>query len=66
MTDIQNFLIDAMYLLAAFLWWKSATKAPQDDQTRSKKYLEPIEFEKLDFDNKKMVAGSLIDKIYIY
>ena len=22
-----------MYLLAAFLWWKSATKAPQDDQT---------------------------------
>lgn len=29
----QNFLIDAMYLLAAFLWWKSATAAPQSAQT---------------------------------
>ncbi|MBD5641801.1 MAG: hypothetical protein HDQ91_05225 [Desulfovibrio sp.] len=26
---IQNFLIDAMFLLSAFLWWKSATAAPQ-------------------------------------
>ncbi len=26
---IQNFLIDSMFLLSAFLWWKSATAAPQ-------------------------------------
>lgn len=30
---IQNFLIDATYLLAAFLWWKSATAAPQSQQS---------------------------------
>lgn len=30
---IQNFLIDTTYLLAAFLWWKSATAAPQSEQT---------------------------------
>lgn len=29
---IQNFLIDAMFLLSAFLWWKSATAAPQSSQ----------------------------------
>lgn len=29
----QNFLIDAMYLLSAFLWWKSATAAPQSTQS---------------------------------
>lgn len=29
----QNFLIDAMYLLAAFLWWKSATAAPQSEDS---------------------------------
>lgn len=29
---VQNFLIDAMYLLAAFLWWKSATAAPQSQE----------------------------------
>lgn len=26
---VQNFLIDAILLLSAFLWWKSATAAPQ-------------------------------------
>lgn len=28
----QNFLIDVTYLLAAFLWWKSATAAPQSPE----------------------------------
>lgn len=28
----QNFLIDAVFLLSAFLWWKSATAAPQSTQ----------------------------------
>ncbi|MDE5833440.1 MAG: hypothetical protein K2H64_10770 [Desulfovibrio sp.] len=32
---LQNFLIDAIYLLAAFLWWKSATAAPQSEQSTS-------------------------------
>ena len=35
LTDIQNFLIDAMYLLAAFLWWKSATSAPESEQSKN-------------------------------
>lgn len=30
--SFQNFLIDSMYLLSAFLWWKSATAAPQSTQ----------------------------------
>lgn len=29
---IQNFLIDAVFLLSAFLWWKSATAAPQSTE----------------------------------
>lgn len=33
LTAFQNFLIDAMYLLAAFLWWKSATAAPQSPES---------------------------------
>ena len=33
---------------------------------RTKKHLEPLKFEKLDFDNKKLVASSLIEKVYIY
>lgn len=36
MTAFQNFLIDAMYLLAAFLWWKSATAAPQSQNDANK------------------------------
>lgn len=36
---LQNFLIDAMYLLAAFLWWKSATAAPQSDSATSESLL---------------------------
>lgn len=35
MTAFQNFLIDAMYLLAAFLWWKSATAAPESEQSKN-------------------------------
>ena len=35
MIAFQNFLIDAMYLLAAFLWWKSATAAPQSGESAS-------------------------------
>lgn len=35
MTDIQNFLIDIVYLLAAFLWWKSATSAPETEQSKN-------------------------------
>lgn len=35
MIDIQNFLIDAVYLLAAFLWWKSATAAPESQEAKS-------------------------------
>lgn len=32
---VQNFLIDVTYLLAAFLWWKSATAPPQSAQDSS-------------------------------
>lgn len=32
---IQNFLIDAVLLLSAFLWWKSATAAPQSSDADS-------------------------------
>lgn len=32
---IQNFLIDAVFLLSAFLWWKSATAAPQSTEEDS-------------------------------
>lgn len=28
----QNFLIDSVFLLSAFLWWKSATAAPQSTE----------------------------------
>ncbi|WP_165078494.1 MULTISPECIES: hypothetical protein [unclassified Desulfovibrio] len=35
MIAFQNFLIDAMYLLAAFLWWKSATAAPESEQSKN-------------------------------
>lgn len=45
---------------------KEILEQAAEQPRRNKKYLEPIEFEKLDFDNKKMVAASLIDKIYIY
>lgn len=31
----QNFLIDAVFLLSAFLWWKSATAAPQSPPEQS-------------------------------
>lgn len=33
---IQSFLIDMIYLLAAFLWWKSATAAPQSTEEDAK------------------------------
>lgn len=32
---IQNFIIDAVFLLSAFLWWKSATAAPQSTESDS-------------------------------
>lgn len=62
---IQNFLIDAMYLLSAFLWWKSATAAPQstdaDNAALHKAYKEldtAIELIYSSFDKKLLSSSS--------
>lgn len=62
---IQNFLIDAVFLLSAFLWWKSATAAPQsteaDNAALRKAYNEldtAIELVYSCFDKKLLTSSS--------